>query len=128
MSNVVSHARLQFRFSWNLVICCYLVDTGNAQMFQPYLYRLADRKCAPVLLSVHSFGPMRLEHCKARSAEIGCVSFESFFVSTRRIKEIMPSKECINLGSMKVFSSSLKKKLRDSSGVRTKHILLCYVC
>ena len=61
----------------SVAVC--LVDTGNAQMFQPYLYRLADRKCAPVLLLVHSFGSMRLEHCKARSAEIGCVSsFESF--------------------------------------------------
>ena len=92
-------------------VAVYLVDTGNAQMFQPYLYRLEDRKCAPVFLLVHSFGPMRLEHCKARSAEIGCVSFESFFVSTRRMKEIIPSKECINLRSMKVFSSSLKKNL-----------------
>ena len=80
----------------------------------------------PVLLLVHSFGPMRLEHCKARSAEIGCVSFEGLFVSTRRIKEIISSKECINLRSMKVFSSSLKN-FRDSSGVRTKYILLPYV-
>ena len=31
-------------------VAVYLVDMGNAQMFQPYLYRLADQKCAPVLL------------------------------------------------------------------------------
>ena len=91
-------------------VAVYLVDMGNAQMFQPYLYRLVDRKCAFVLLLVHRFGPMRLEYCKARSAEIRCVSFESFIV--RRIKEIIPSKECINLRSMKVFSSSLKKKIQ----------------
>ena len=32
----------------SVAVC--LVDMGNAQMFQPYLYRLADQKCAPVLL------------------------------------------------------------------------------
>ena len=31
-------------------VAVYLVDMGNAQMFEPYLYRLADQKCAPVLL------------------------------------------------------------------------------
>ena len=31
-------------------VAVYLVDMGNAQMFYPYLYRLADQKCAPVLL------------------------------------------------------------------------------
>ena len=75
---------------------------------------------------------MRLEHCKARSAEIGCVSFEGFFVSTRNIKEVIPSKECINLTSMKVFSSSLNK-FKDSSGVRNKYFSFamyseCTVC
>ena len=32
-------------------VAVYLVDTGKAQMFQPYLYRLADQICTPVLLS-----------------------------------------------------------------------------
>ena len=75
---------------------------------------------------------MRLEHCKAGSAEIGCVSFKGFFVSTRNIKEVIPSKECINLRSLTVFSSSLNK-FRDSSGVRTKYFSFamyskCTVC
>ena len=43
-----------------------------------------------------------------------CISFEGVFVSTRSIKEVIPSKECITLRSMKVFSSSLNK-FRDSS-------------
>ena len=29
------------------LVAVYLVDTGNAQMFYPYLYRLADQICAP---------------------------------------------------------------------------------
>ena len=78
-------------------------------MFWPHLYRLTDQKYAPAVLPlVHSFGPMKLEHCEARPVEIGCVSFGGFFVSTRSI----------NLRSMKVFSSSLKT-FRDSSGVKT---------
>ena len=32
-------------------VAVYLVNTGNAQMFSPYLYRLVDQICAPVLLS-----------------------------------------------------------------------------
>ena len=46
-------------------VAVYLVDTGNTQMFYPYLYRLAHQKRAPVLLLVQSFEPMRLEHCEA---------------------------------------------------------------
>ena len=134
MSNVVSHARLQFRFSWNLISCCVSRRHGQRSNVLAVFISLSGSKMRPCF----AIGPeLRTNEVRALQSSIrrdrrGCVSFEGFFVSTRSVKEVIPSKKYINLRSMKVFSSSLNK-FRDSSGARTKYFSFamyykCTVC